>query len=49
MNIVFYVFLTMSAVYLIFHIKESFCWWLNVILIVPKAMWYLILKLFGKR
>lgn len=49
MNIAFYVLMTIFAIYAIFHIKDVFCWWINIMLIVPKAIWKLILKLFGRR
>jgi len=49
MNIAFYVFVTMTAVYAVFHITDFFGWWFDKILIVPKAIWKLILKLFKKR
>ena len=49
MNIVFYVILTLCAVYAVFHIRDIFYWWIDIMWIVPKAIWKLILKLFGKR
>lgn len=49
MNILFYVLMTMTAIYVVFHITDFFSWWLNVMWIVPKSIWKLILKLFGKR
>ena len=48
MNIVFYVLMTMVAVYTIFHYKDFFKWYWNVIQIVPKKIWDLIKKVFGK-
>lgn len=48
MDIVFYVVMTMAAIYAVFHITDFFKWWLNVMLIVPKSIWKRILKLFGK-
>ncbi|MBA7554011.1 hypothetical protein ES705_46621 [subsurface metagenome] len=49
MNILFIVLMTMAAVYVVFHLGNAFKWWWGVILIVPEAIWNLILKLFGKR
>lgn len=49
MNIVFYVLMTMFAVFAIFHIVDFFYWWIDIMWIVPKSIWNLILKLFGKR
>lgn len=49
MNIIFYVLMTIAAIYAIFHITDFFKWWFDVMLIVPKAIWNFILKLFGKR
>lgn len=48
MNIVFYVVLTMIAVYAVFHYKDLFDWWYKVILAVPVKIWNLIKKIFGR-
>ena len=48
MNIAFYILLTMAAVYVIFHIGDFFRWWYDKILIVPKTIWNLVKKLFGR-
>ena len=48
MNIAFYVLMTMVAIYAVFHITDFFYWWIDVMWIVPKAIWKSILKLFGK-
>lgn len=48
MNIVFYVLMTMLAVYAVFHIKDVFFWWLDKMLIVPKAIWKKIKRIFRK-
>ena len=48
MDILFYVLMTMFAIYAIFHYKDVFCWWLNIMWIVPKSIWKSILKLFGR-
>lgn len=46
MNIVFYVFLTLVAVYSIFNIVDCGKWYWNVIQIVPKSIWNLIKNIF---
>ena len=48
MNIIFYVFLTLTAIYVVFHTAEVFGWWYGVILVVPVKIWNLIKKVFGK-
>ena len=48
MNIVFYVLLTMAAVYSILHIVDFGKWYWNVITIVPKKIWSLIKGIFKK-
>jgi len=48
MNIVFYVLIIMSAIYVIFHLSDFFSWWIDIMWIVPNAIWKLIKSLFGK-
>ena len=48
MNIVFFVLMTLFAVYAVFNLKEFAEFWIDTILIVPKKIWNLIKKLFGK-
>lgn len=48
MEIAFYVILTMSAIYFVFHIKDVLYWWAERIWTIPKGIWNLIKKLFGK-
>lgn len=49
MEIVFYTFLTMAAIFVIFNIVDFIKWYWNIIQIVPKKIWELILKIFKKR
>lgn len=48
MNILFYVLLSLTAVYVVFHIGDVFKWYWNVIQIVPKKIWELIKGIFKK-
>ena len=48
MNIVFYVLLTMAAVYSIFNYKDFGKWYWNIIMIIPKKIWSLIKGIFKK-
>lgn len=48
MNIVFHILMIMMAVYVVFNLKEFAEFWIDTILIVPKKIWDLIKKLFGK-
>jgi len=48
MNIVFYVFMVMTAVYVVFHIVDCSKWYWNIIQIVPKKIWDLIKSIFKK-
>ncbi len=49
MNIAFYIFLTLTAVYSVFNIVDFSKWYWNIIQIVPKKIWELILRIFKKR
>ena len=48
MNIVFYVLMTLFAVYAIFNIVDIAKWYWDVITIVPVKIWNLIKSIFGK-
>lgn len=49
MDIIYYIFLTMAGIYVIFNFVDFIKWYWNIILIVPKKIWELILRIFKKR
>lgn len=48
MNIIFKVFLTMTAIYVLFHIVDVFDWWYKKAKAVVKGIYDLIKNVFGK-
>ena len=48
MNIVFYVLMTLTAIYAIFNIVDFSEWWLNVIKFVPVKIWNFVKSIFKK-
>lgn len=48
MDIVFYIAMTMSAIYAVFHIKDESLWWIGIMLTIPKTIWNLVKILFGR-
>ena len=48
MNIVFYIFLILTAVYSVLNYKSCGEWYWNIIQTVPKKIWDLVKSIFKK-
>lgn len=49
LEIIFWIWLIMSGVYVVFRIQDFGYFWLEIITVIPKKLWELILKWTGKK